>query len=60
MIGHQFTFDYGEHVEGAPNHTVTITISRDATLDEMIAAFRSYLIACGYHYKGVNEALGEE
>ena len=60
MIGHEFKYDYGEQVEGAPSHTVTISLGKDASMDEMIAAFRAYLIACGFSYKGVNEALGEE
>jgi hypothetical protein len=60
MTGHQFSFDYGNHVEGAGNFTVTITAHRDATLDEMISAFRAYLIACGYSAELVTERLGEE
>jgi hypothetical protein len=53
MIGHTFSYDYGEHVEGAPIHTVKIEVDRDATATEMGDAFKAYLLACGYHADSV-------
>ena len=60
MTGHQFSYDYGEHVEGAGNYTVVVTANRDASITEMVSAFRAYLIAVGYHPDSVNGALGDE
>jgi hypothetical protein len=59
MIGHTFSYDYGEHVEGASDHKVVITVDRDATIDVMVLAFRAYLLACGYQPENVNEYIEE-
>lgn len=60
MIGHRFSYDYGEHVPDAPSHTVTIEVDRDATITEMRDAFKAYLLACGYHADNVASLFPEE
>lgn len=43
---HKFTSEYGE---GYQPEKIEITVSRDATLTEMVESFTYYLKACGYH-----------
>ena len=58
-IGHTFIFDYGEYVEGCA-HNVVVTVSRDASLEEMIAAFSAYLTAAGFDAGSIAERLSED
>ena len=60
MTGHQFKYDYGEHLGGYSNHTVVMHVDRDATIDEMMDAFRCYLLAVGYHPDNVKDYFPEE
>ena len=59
MNGHTFRFDYGEHVEGATNCKVQFEVNRDASLTEMVEAFKLYLVACGYSPQSVEEQIPE-
>jgi len=43
---HKFTSEYGE---GYQPEKIEITVSRDASLTEMVESFTYYLKACGYH-----------
>ena len=42
--GHSF---FHRHSDGPG--TVHIVVDQDANLEDMVEAFRSYLLACGYH-----------
>jgi len=60
MTGHQFSYNYGEHVDDGANYTVEIHVDKDANITDMVGAFRAYLIACGYRPDSVKDALGDE
>ena len=37
--------------------TVEVTIHADSTIQEVVTAFRAFLLAAGYHHENVNDAV---
>ena len=51
------TILYHKHQEG---NEVIITVNGDAGIEDMIEAFKRFLLAISYSEKTVNEYLGDE
>jgi hypothetical protein len=60
MPGHTFSYQYDHGITGGNSPTVEVRVGQDSNIDDMVEAFRSYLLACGFSPKTVAAALGDE
>ena len=50
---HQYKSPFPTSYSDGP--LIEVTIGSDASLEDMVEGFKSFLVACGYHYESVNK-----